>query len=220
MAEAEGYTGPMDYSLFANAFRTREAEKMPPYEKDYIFNTHKIEEGDLHEEFTVEISAPEYGRVLDDGRLVIYDEEFIRFLDLGDTLLLKVSEELKRTPPEKKLEKSYDALYERLFRIAAEARPEATRQFLELARNSGWVSENEGPMFIPEEGKPSPTRFTVAEMQRGWDKGDRSDGISPVSMDDMSRLAFSHEPGDKEEYTRIRKECKRIFLLRLKPCED
>ena len=87
MANAHGYNGPMDYSLFA--FQLRE-EKMPPRAES--FSSRFVPETDLNEEFTVEVNEETFEKVISTGKYVCEECEMLRYIDVGDTLTLKCGE--------------------------------------------------------------------------------------------------------------------------------
>ena len=210
MAKANGYNNPMDYTLFAEKFRSVEAEKMPPSSEDYIFHTNEITDEDLSEEFTLEVSPAEYARVLENGRIAVYEEEGILYLDVGDRVRLKVSDALTRLPYVEDGESEDNGeLYSRLLKMAAKARPDAYEKFLKRRDDESPEEEEK------REPAGNPTLFAVTNMERGWDLGDRENGITVVTMDRMSHKLYVSDGEEKEKYNKLHEEGKRIFYLKL-----
>lgn len=91
MANAHGYNGPMDYSLFAFHFADLKQEKTPPSAerfRSYAFTP----ETDLCEEFTVEVSEEVLEKVKETGTFVCEECVALRYIDAGDTLTLRCGE--------------------------------------------------------------------------------------------------------------------------------
>ena len=88
MANAHGYDGPMDYSLFA--FQLKK-ESMPPSAEEF-FEYKFTPETDLNEEFVIEVSEEVLQKVMETGAYVCEECEQLKYVDAGDTLTLKCGE--------------------------------------------------------------------------------------------------------------------------------
>lgn len=88
MANAHGYNGAMDYSLFAFELKN---EKMPP-NSEAFYSDGFTPETDLNEEFVVEVSEEVLQTVMETGKYVCAECEHLRYIDEGDTLTLKCGE--------------------------------------------------------------------------------------------------------------------------------
>lgn len=89
MAEAHGYTGPYDYSLFAFGIQPDRVKKPRK-----VFDIEEFTpETDLNESFTVEVNDAEYAAANADLKLKIADLPELRYIDKGDGLTLKCGNE-------------------------------------------------------------------------------------------------------------------------------
>ena len=88
MANAHGYKGPRDYSLFA--FQMRK-EEMPPRTASFFADTF-TPETDLNEEFVIEVSEEVLKKAMETGTFVCEERAELRYIDEGDTLTLKCGE--------------------------------------------------------------------------------------------------------------------------------
>ncbi len=88
MANAHGYNGPMDYSLFAMRLNK---ESMPPYAEEFS-KVGFTPETDLNEEFIVEASEEILQKAMETGAYVCEECEVLKYVDVGDTLTLKCGE--------------------------------------------------------------------------------------------------------------------------------
>lgn len=89
MAEANGYTGMMDYSLFAFA-GDREQEIRPEGgydERDFA------PPGSLNERFAFEVSKEDFSKYRNKRKLKLDDLPALKFLNAGDTLVFTCGEE-------------------------------------------------------------------------------------------------------------------------------
>ena len=90
MAAAHGYTGVMDYSLFA--FQLKK-EEMPPSSERFSRYSFKAET-DLNEEFIVEVDEETFEKTVSTGKFVCEEKEELYYIDAGDTLTLKCGDKI------------------------------------------------------------------------------------------------------------------------------
>jgi hypothetical protein len=90
MAVAHGYTGTMDYALYA--FHGGE-EEMPPSCEEFNPDTF-TPETDLNEEFVVEVSEEVLQKTIETGAYVCEECIALKYVDTGDTLTLKCGEKV------------------------------------------------------------------------------------------------------------------------------
>ena len=86
MAVAHGYTGSMDYALYA--FQSEGEEEMPPSSESFNPDTF-APETDLNEEFVIEVSQETLKKTMETGAYVCEECEQLKYVDAGDTLTLK-----------------------------------------------------------------------------------------------------------------------------------
>lgn len=89
MAIAHGYTGSMDYALYA--FQSEGQEDMPPSSESFNPDTF-APETDLNEEFVIEVSEETLKKTKATGAYVCEECEGLKYIDVGDTLTLKCGE--------------------------------------------------------------------------------------------------------------------------------
>ena len=90
MANAHGYTGAMDYSLFSMQLKE---EKMPPQRATFSADTF-TPETDLNEEYVIEVSEEVLQKAIETGTYVCEECEQLKFVDQGDMLTLKCGERI------------------------------------------------------------------------------------------------------------------------------
>ncbi len=88
MANAHGYNGPMDYSLFA--FQMKK-EELPPRIASFRGESF-VPETELCEEFTIEVDEKTLETAMTEGKYVCEECDALRYIDEGDTLTLKCGE--------------------------------------------------------------------------------------------------------------------------------
>ena len=91
MAEAHGYTGPMDYSKFA--FSMGSEKEIRPQNSFDKANFKK--EKNLNESFEVEVTDGVLADANNNGVVKLKDLPELRYLDKGDMLILRVGDEIK-----------------------------------------------------------------------------------------------------------------------------
>ena len=104
MAEAHGYFGAYDYSLFTFGIK-KEAVKRP---KNYFFADNFTPEEDLAENFEIDVSEEIFAFASANRKFFLPDLDTLRFIDAGDTLTLRFGEktaefkvtEIGRSPAE------------------------------------------------------------------------------------------------------------------------
>ena len=89
MAEAHGYFGAYDYSLFA--FGTN--EEHAKYPKEYFCADDFEPEADLAERFELEVTEDIFALAARQNPFFLPDLDSLRFIDAGDTLILRCGAE-------------------------------------------------------------------------------------------------------------------------------
>lgn len=87
MAQAHGYTGFMDYAIYA--FATGEEGKTP---EGNIDESLIVSRESLYETYSVKVSPEDFAKADSENTLVIVDDEKYRFLDQGDCLNIVVQD--------------------------------------------------------------------------------------------------------------------------------
>ena len=94
MAEAHGYFGDFDYSMFAfNWYEDDERNVYPDFTTDTFHHDSFIPETNLNENFTVRVTKKDFDLAFNTSMVTLKDLKKYRYIDIGDTLTLKCDDE-------------------------------------------------------------------------------------------------------------------------------